>query len=182
MLLAAPIGLWRLWKEKDHRGAALTAAAIALYYFLFNASFYWWKAGLSFGPRYAGACIPLMSIGLAVAWRRATPAWRRLLVGLSLYSMLLALTVISTTSQLSMQDSCPIIHSSRAAFWSGQVALNRDSMLTIAEAGSGGTYGAFNLGQVVGLHGVASLVPLLAVWTLAAMLWWRVHRSQPQNI
>jgi hypothetical protein len=77
VLLAAPVGLWWLWKENAHRAAALVAAAIAAYYFLFNASFYWWKAGLSFGPRYAGACIPLLCVGLAVAWRRASPPWRR---------------------------------------------------------------------------------------------------------
>ena len=49
--------------------------------FLFNASFYWWKAGLSFGPRYAGASIPLLCVGLAIAWGRATAVWRRVLVG-----------------------------------------------------------------------------------------------------
>ncbi len=180
--LAAPVGLWWLWKEKPHRAAALTAAAITLYYFLFNASFYWWKAGLCFGPRYAGACIPLLCVGVAVTWRRARPAWRRVLIGLALCSVFLALMVISTTSQLSMQDNCPIAHSSWPAFWSGQMALNHDSMLTIAEAGSSGRFGAFNLGQLIGLQGLASLVPLLGLWGGAAVLWWRMHRSCPQNI
>jgi hypothetical protein len=180
--LAAPVGLWWLWKEKSHRAPALTAAAITLYYFLFNASFYWWKAGLCFGPRYAGACIPPFCVGMAVMWRRARPAWRRVLIGLALCSLFLALIVISTTSQLSMQDSCPIAHSSWPAFWSGQMALNHDSMLTIAEAGSGGRFGAFNLGQLMGLHGLASLVPLLGLWGVAGLLWWRMHRRGAQNI
>jgi len=136
---------------------------------------------LSFGPRYAGACIPLMSVGLAVMWRRATPAWRRMLLGLGLCSVLLALMVISTTSQLSMQDSCPMVHSSWPAFWSGQMALNRDSMLTIAEAGAVRS-GAFNLGQLIGLHGLASLIPLLALWVAAGLLWRWMHRRRPQNI
>jgi hypothetical protein len=180
--LAAPVGLWWLWKEKPHRAAALTAAAITLYYFLFNASFYWWKAGLCFGPRYAGACIPLLCVGVAVTWGRARPAWRRVLIGLALCSAFLALIVISTTSQLSMQDNCPIAHSSWPAFWSGQMALNHASMLTIAEAGSSGRFGAFNLGQLIGLQGLASLVPLLGLWGVAGLLWWRMHRSCPQNI
>ena len=67
-LVAACLGLWWLWKEKAHRAPAMVAAAIVAYYFLFNASFYWWKAGLSFGPRYAGASIPLLCVGLAMAW------------------------------------------------------------------------------------------------------------------
>jgi len=176
VVVAAPLGLWWLGREKSHRLAAVVAAAIAAYYFLFNASFYWWKAGLSFGPRYAGACIPLLCVGLALAWQRATPTWRRVLVGLAACSVLVALMVVATTSQLSMQDSCPIVHSTWPAFWSGQLALNRESMLTVGE--SKGRWGAFNLGQLVGLRGMASLTPLLAVWGVAAVLWWRMYRNQ----
>lgn len=178
VVVAAPFGLWWLWREKAHRAAAVVAAAIASYYFLFNASFYWWKAGLSFGPRYAGACVPLLCVGLAVAWRRATAVWRRGLVGLAVCSVFVALMVVSTTSQLSMQDSCPMVHSVWPAFWSGQMALNHESMLTVAEAGSKGEYGAFNLGQLVGLRGLASLIPLFAIWGVGALLWWRMGRAE----
>jgi len=178
---AAPVGLWWLIREKAHRAAAVVAAMIAAYYFLFNASFYWWKAGLSFGPRYAGACVPLLCIGLAAVWHRATPTWRPVLAGLAGCSVVEALMVVATTSQLAMQDSCPFLHSVWPAFWSGQVALNRDSMLTVAEAGSSGQYGAFNLGQLLGLHGLASLIPLLAMWGIAALLWWRVCRDRADN-
>ena len=170
-------GLWRLWKEKTYAVPAAVAAGIAAYYFLFNASFYWWKAGLSFGPRYAGGCIPLLCVGLAVAWERAPVAWRRVLAALAAAcSIFVALMVVSTTSQLSMQDSCPIIHSSWREFWSGHMALNRNSMLAVGE--STGHDGAFNLGQLIGLHGLASLIPLMVIWTLAALLWWRISRGQ----
>ncbi len=172
VLVAAPIGLWRLWKEKVYSAAAIAAAAIVAYYFLFNASFYWWKAGLSFGPRYAGASIPLLCVGLPVAWRSASPMLRRIMIALALCGVFVALMVVSTTSQLSMQDSCPIVHSTWPAFWSGGVALNRDSMLTVGEAGRG----AFNLGQVMGLHGLASLIPLFAMWGVAAVVWRRLRR------
>jgi hypothetical protein len=176
VMIAAPVGLWWIWKEKTNGAAALVAAAISAYYFLFNASFYWWKAGLSFGPRYAGACIPLLCVGLSVAWSRADRIWRSVLVLLALVSVFVALAVISTTSQLSMQDSCPLFHQSLPAFWSGQMAMNRDSMLTVAEARSG-NYGAFNLGELLGLHGLASLIPLFAVWGIAGFCWWRMQRS-----
>ena len=86
-------------------------------------------------------------------------------------SVLVALMVVSTTSQLSMQDRCPLVHSVWPAFWSGHVAANRESMLTVAEAASGGEYGAFNLGQLIGLRGMASLIPLLTVWAVAAVGW-----------
>jgi hypothetical protein len=179
--LGAPFGFWWLWQQKAHRAAAVAAVAMVSFYFLFNASFYWWKAGLSFGPRYAGASIPLLCVGLPVAWGRATPAWRRVLIAAALCSVLLALMVVSTTSQLSMQDSCPMVHSVWPAFWSGHMALNRDSMLTVAETGSNAGYGAFNLGQLVGLHGLASLIPLFAMWGIAALLWMRMQPASSRS-
>ena len=174
VLLAAPVGLW-WWREKNYSAAAVVAAGIASYYFLFNASFYWWKAGQTFGPRYAGASIPLLCVGLAVAWKRATLPWRRVLMGLAVCSLLVALMVVSTTSQLSMQDSCPLMHSVWPAFWSGQMAINHESVLTLAEVRSSAGFGAFNLGQVIGLRGLASLIPLLAMWGVAALLGWRMQ-------
>jgi hypothetical protein len=182
VMIAAPVGLWWLGKGKTQRSAVLVAGVIAAYYFLFNASFYWWKAGLTFGPRYAGACIPLLCLGLAIVWERVSPGWRWVLIALGVCSIALTLMVVSTTSQLSMQDSCPVVHSSVPAFYAGEVAMNRESMLTAAEAGGG--YGAFNLGQLMGLHGVASLVPLVLMWVLAATVWTRInHRKSagPQN-
>ena len=174
---AAMFGLWKLAKQKSYFSAALVAAMIAAYYFLFNSSFYWWKAGRSFGPRYVGASIPLLCCGLAVLWEHATPAWRRVLIGVATCSVVLTLMVVSTTSQLSVQDNCPMLHSVWPAFWSGKMAMNRESMLTIAEAGTNGRYGAFNLGQLLGLHGLASLIPLFGLWAALAWLWHRIHRD-----
>lgn len=175
VLVAAPCGLWRLWKGKTDRAAALVVAGIVAYYFLFNASFYWWKAGLAFGPRYAGASIPLACIGLAVVWGHATTGWRRALITVGACSVFLALMVVSTTSQLAMQDGCPIVHSTVPAFWSGQIALNRESMLTVAESNRG--YGAFNLGQLAGLRGLASLIPLFLIWAVGTVGWSRIRRT-----
>jgi len=163
-------------KDCAHGAPAFIATAIVAYYFLFNASFYWWKAGLSFGPRYAGASFPFLCLGLAVTWQRATRPWRWLLASLAAISIFVSLMVVSTTSELATEDRCPLIHSVWPAFWSGHMAINRVSMLTVSEAGSTGQYGAFNLGQLLGLHGLASLIPLLATWAVAALLWSRTLR------
>jgi 4-amino-4-deoxy-L-arabinose transferase-like glycosyltransferase len=172
--LAAPIGLGLLWKEKTTRAAAIAACAIVAYYFLLNSSFYEWRAGLSYGPRYAGASILLLGVGLTAVWDRATLPWRRILVALAVVSVFFSVMVISTTSQLSVEDSCPMFHSSWQAFWSGQMAVNRGSMLTVAEARSSPGCGAFNLGQLLGLHGLYSLIPLWALWGIAAGFWVRM--------
>jgi hypothetical protein len=173
---AALFGLWKLAKQRPWFSAALVAVVIAAYYFLFNSSFYWWKAGRSFGPRYAGASIPLICCGLAVLWQHTSPTWRRVLTVVAGVSIFLTLMVVSTTSQLAVQDNCPMLHSVWPAFWSGQIALNRDSMLTVTEATSG-KYAAFNLGQLLGLHGLSSVLPLFGVWAVAAWLWHRIHRQ-----
>ena len=169
VMLAAVSGLW--WLRKRFRGPALAAGAIVVYYFLFNASFYWWKAGLTFGPRYAGACIPLFCLGLGVAWSRASVVWRRILLALAGCSVFVTLMVVFTSSQLAMQGSCPVVHSSWPAFWAGHLATNRESMLLASEAAGG--YGAFNLGQVIGLHGLATLMPLALMWGVVGGLWLR---------
>jgi hypothetical protein len=173
VLLAAVPGLW--WLRKRFRGPALVASAIVLYYFLFNASFYWWKAGLAFGPRYAGAVIPMLGLGLAMAWTHASLAWRRVLIALAWCSIFVTLMVVSTSSQLAMQGSCPIVHSSWPAFWAGQMAANRESMLLSSEAAGG--HGAFNLGQLIGLRGLATLIPLLAMWGVVVGFWHRLRRE-----
>jgi len=169
VLLAGVVGLWLLGKRS--RGPALVAGGIVIYYFLLNASFYWWKSGLSFGPRYAGAAIPMLCLGVAIAWTRATIAWRQVLLLLTVSSVFVTLMVVSTTSQLAMQDRCPILHSSWPQFWAGHMAANRESMLLAREAGSG--YGAFNVGKLMGLEGFGSLVLLWLIWGVAAGLWMR---------
>jgi hypothetical protein len=173
VLLAAVPGLW--WLRKGFRWPALVAGAIVVYYFLFNASFYWWKAGLTFGPRYAGAAIPMLCLGLAVAWTRASLAWRRILMAMACCGVFVTLMVVSTSSQLAMQDTCPMMHSSWPAFWAGQMAANRESMLLSSEAAGG--HGAFNIGQLIGLRGLASLIPLMAIWGVVVGLWLRLRRE-----
>jgi len=180
VMVAAPVGLWWLWKDRRHSSAALATGAIAVYYFLFNASFYWWKAGLTFGPRYAGASIPLLCLGLGVSWSRASLEWRRVMVVLASCSVFLTLMVVSTTSQLAMQDSCPIVHSSWPAFWAGDLARNHESMLMVSE--SGGGYGAFNLGQLIGLRGLWSLTPLAGIWGVVMVVWrWERESRNPSS-
>src|SRR5262249_16833665 len=173
VLLAGVPGLW--WLGKRFRGPAVIAAAIAIYYFLFNASFYWWKAGLTFGPRYAAPAIPMLCLGLAVAWTHASVPWRRILIVLAFCSVFITLMVVSTSSQLTMQDTCPILHSSWHQFWAGNLASNRESMLLPTEAAGG--YSAFNLGERIGLQGRPSLLPLLSIWAVAALIWRRVKNQ-----
>lgn len=173
VLAAAPFGLAILYKPSATRGPAIAAAFIALWYFLFNASFYVWSGGWSYGPRYLGAGIPLLCVGLAPAWDRATRHWRQLLTGLALASVAFSLMAVSTTPQPPDEFHCPLKQVIWPAFRAGNLSLNQDSMLTLAEEATLDTSGAFNLGELAGLHGLPSLIPLLLIWAIAALFWRR---------
>jgi hypothetical protein len=67
------------------------------------------------------------------------------------------------------------MHPTWPAFWAGKMASNRESMLLAIEASE--SRGAFNLGQLIGLHGLATLIPLLTMWGAVAGLWLRLRRE-----
>ncbi len=181
--LVAPFGLRWLWKQPTARAAAAAAAAMAAYYFLFNASFRAWAAGWSYGPRYMAAGLPLLCLGLAPAWSKACPLWRTVLAVAAAGGVCFGLMAVSTTAQPPDEFRCSLLQLLWPSFWAGKFSLNQQSMLTISEDPTGHAHGAFNLGELAGLHGLASLIPLLAMWGFAAALWARMDRSEhfPQH-
>jgi hypothetical protein len=174
----APFGLRWLWKQPTGRAAAAAAAAGAAYYFLFNASFVVWAGGWSYGPRYMAAGLPLLCVGLAPAWTKARPFWRGGLALAAACGSVFALMAVSTTAQPTDEFRCALVQLFWPSFWAGKLSLNLESMLTISEESTGHAHGAFNLGELAGLHGLASLIPLLAVWGLAAVLWVWINRAE----
>jgi hypothetical protein len=176
--LAAPFGLRWLWKQPTGHAAAVAAAGVAAYYFLFNASFVVWAAGWSYGPRYMAAGLPLLCVGLAPAWSNARPFWRGVLASAAACGAVFALMAVSTTAQPPDEFRCPLVQLIWPSFWAGRLSLNPDSMLKISEEATGHAHGAFNLGELLGLHGLASLIPLCGVWVLAIVLWSWINRAE----
>ena len=84
-------------------------------------------------------------------------------------SVLFSLMAVSTTPQPPFDSKYPITQVFWPSFWGGHLALERITMLTSSDIDAGGPHGAFNLGQIMGLHGLASLLPLLAIWVMAAI-------------
>jgi hypothetical protein len=41
---------------------------------------------------------------------------------------------------------------------------------------------AWNLGVRLGLPGIMSLAPLIGVWAIAVVIWWRLSRNEPQEL
>ena len=178
VVLAAPFGLRSLWNEPTTHAPAVAAAAVAAYYFLFNASFVVWAGGWSYGPRYMAAGLPLLCVGLAPAWNRRRSFWK-VALGLAVaWGVGFALMAVSTTAQPPDQFRCALTQLIWPSFWAGKLSLNQQSMLTISEDPTGHAGSAFNLGELLGLHGLASLIPLLAAWTLAVVVWIWTNRAE----
>jgi hypothetical protein len=177
VLLAAPFGLRQLAQNEYMRPIAIAAAAIPLYYWLFNGSFSGWHGGNSYGPRYMLAGIPALCVGLAPVYAGATKRLRWLLLSLTGVGIALTLMAEATTVQPPQMMRVPVVQLIWPAFWSGHFSLNQTSMLVVTDDPTGRLHGAFNLGELAGLHGLASIVPLLIVWALAALVWIRLDRN-----
>ena len=180
--VVAPFGLWLLHKQRAIRAAGATAAAIFIYYWLFNASYGEWSAGWSYGPRYMSAGIPALCIGLAPAWNHFRKNGKRVLLALLVVSVLFSLIGVATTPQPPFDYRSPMTQLLWPSFWHGNLALEHTSMLAPSDADAGGEHGAFNLGQLVGLRGLLSLLPLLLFWGLVALVWARMIERDKEPV
>jgi hypothetical protein len=178
VIVAAPVGLWLLWKERSTRNVAIAGAIIATYYVCFNASFVDWKGGASYGPRYMLAGLPAFCLGLAPAWSYARQRfWRRLLIILATAGTLLSLAAVSTNPIVwDHEFPYPMFQTILPSFFAGRLSSCPTSVVL---ADNIKVHEAFNLGQLVGLHGVPSLIPLLSFWCLSALILMRI--GQPQG-
>jgi len=178
VVLAAPFGLWLLGKHPGTRAAAVAAAAIATYYFLFHASFSSWPAGWSYGPRYMSPGLPLLCLGLAPLWDYARRGWRIEIGAMAAAGVGLALIAVSVGAQPPDQYHCPLRQFYWPSFWAGKFSLNLGTALIPTEQGTNQVHGAFNLGELLSLGGLGSLIPLFVVWGLAVVLWSWINRAE----
>jgi hypothetical protein len=147
-------------EHRSPRTEAVLAALIVVYYLLLNAGYYMWDGGASTGPRHAVPMLGFLALGLGPALRvvpRAT--W--------------VLGAVSIAQMLLMSAAAP-----EASQWGNPLwdyALDRvRSRQALPHAT------ATNLGLLLGLPGLFSLVPLLALWAWIAPPALRV-RSGPKS-
>src|SRR6202035_5475872 len=107
---------------------------------------------------------------------RAGRACRVVLGGLAAAGVGLTLMAVSVSAQPPDKFHCPLPQFYWPSFWAGKFSLNLGSALIPAEQGTNQVHGSFNVGELLGLHGLATLIPLLAVWGLAAVLWMWIIR------
>ncbi|MBV8718849.1 MAG: hypothetical protein JOZ65_27600 [Chloroflexi bacterium] len=164
-VVLAPIGLVLLLRERANRPAVAAAAGVAIYYLLFNAAFYYWDGGATYGPRYIGAALPFFFLGLGQVWTRGARAVRWLIGFLVGVGVVLTTMAVSTSVMIPEDVGSPLIDAILPSFLHAELAQNRESFLQYGTAiPAQGLAGAWNLGQLVGLPGLWSLLPLLLLW------------------
>jgi hypothetical protein len=111
-------------------------------------------------------------------WDRARPASKIVVWALAVAGAGLTLMAVAVSAQPPDEFHCPLRQFYWPSFLAGRFSLNLGAVLIPAEQGTNRVHGAFNLGELAGLHGFASLIPLLAVWALTAVLWVGINRVE----
>jgi hypothetical protein len=152
------LGAWGL-RGMARRGWRLEAwfcGVVAVYYLLLSSSYYMWWGGASLGPRHAIPMIPFLCLGLAFLDGRRVMAAAWTLFGYSTLIMLAA-TAVGPEPPVARD---PVLSFYWEHLSQGQLAVNS---------------GSSNLGLQLGLPGLASLLPLLGLWSLVA---WGLARTR----
>ncbi len=179
LMAAVPVGLLLL-RRTGRGGAALVAAGTGVYYLLLNASYFYWEGGWAFGPRQMTAALPFLALGLAPLWDLAlTRAWssvgRALLLAGWCWGAAITLVAVATTPQPPASMKHPVSELLWPAFRAGDLSLNPQTFVHNGVdvehlRGGGDPHAAWNLGELAGLRGLSSLLPLAAIWLIAAAL------------
>jgi hypothetical protein len=129
---------------------------------LINASYYYWQGGNCFGPRHLVPIIPIMVILFAKNYdHQSKYYWIFFIISYSINMMGTSVDVYLPERILNPN----VFNFER--LYNGVVALNRNDFLTNFYEGNGhpsetlGLSGASNLGLIIGLKGLWSILPLV---------------------
>jgi hypothetical protein len=165
----APIGLVMIARDRRRRVAALTALGVASYYLLLNASYYYWEGGWSYAPRQLTPGLPFIALGLAPLWDARGPVMRAALAAAWMWGVALTVIAVSTNPQPPSSFKVPMKEVLWPAFRAGDLSLNTQTFVHRTPPTDMGR-ASWNLGELMGLRGHASLVPLAAIWITGVLV------------
>ena len=152
------------WRQilRDH----LVPLGVIAYFLLFNMSFYGWTGGWGVGPRYLMPSIPFVFVLATFAARR----WPKVAAVLALVSVSNMFTVAAVCLMVPAKDGGPPMHLDPIV----ECYRRLYSWQTIAMH-----HGSFNLGLKMGMPGLTSLLPPLAVMLACFGLALRQRAGRP---
>lgn len=165
LLLALPgFVMWQRARRLRPELAVALFSVLAM--FLFNASSIMWWGGFAIGPRYFLPALPFMALAVAFAIdpalhgeTNARPAWLSLTVGLLSAWSLVATWGMTLAEQAFPSDAIrdnPYVQFALPNWLAGNIARS--------------------LGTIIGLRGVAGLLPLMGLVALIGLGWWMASR------
>ncbi len=163
LLTAAP-GFLALLRRERTRAIALTAAGVCGTYVWLNSSLPDWRAGWGFGPRFIIASLPFWALLAAGCWtpiRRSVGIRRSWLTGGLLAAVVVSVAMMLVATAVGPEVPGTVLMPFREylapKFATGLLAINTQSIDSLRP---GTTSAAWNWGQIAGLTGLWSLVPL----------------------
>ena len=182
LLIAAPVGFLILVRYRRSRLAGLTGASIIIFYLIFNASYYYWDGGWSYGPRHMAPALPFLCIALAPIWSRACSMVRAGFLVAALCGTTTAFMAVSVTAQPPDTYLRPVSELFWPNFIQGNLSMNWQSYLEyLPRDERNQTSHAWNIGEQMGLSGLPSLAPLVTAWSLIGIIWWKRNHQPASN-
>lgn len=154
LLMALP-GTWLLWKRGGRmREVGVVGAAVLVIYVLFITSINFWRGGWQVGPRYITVMLPFLLPAVAACVEAVDGRWW--LRGLALGAIVVGIVIYTTTALT--YPHWPDRYEHENPLYQVTFRLLRDGRAP------------WNLGWLVGLRGLASLIPVFAI-ALAIVAW-----------
>ncbi len=177
--LALSVWGFGAWLRRGHPRLreGITTLALALASLWVTASYYAWDGDLSIGPRHLVASMAFFALPAGLFAMRG---WREtvLMAALVGVSVVLVYTAVAVHLQLPKGDvrlASPIYdHVLPSLLW-GEVALPREGLGHVVGMQADA---AHNLGQLLGLRGLASLAPIPCLWAVAYAGPWLARPSR----
>lgn len=159
-----------MWRDRRRRSDALLSISLVVAYLVFHASYYMWWGGWTNGPRHLIPALPFLVVPLVWVWRSGKIG-RAILTGLFAVALFFNTLPALVDAQIPQGYQAYELYHPRIRynyrdplwelgikrFWQGQLALNA--------------------GQIAGLRGHWSLLPLIAAWVFAGAALLRTMRN-----
>ena len=203
LVLVVP-GLFVMFEDRARRAEAWLVAAGIVFPFVLASSYAVWDGGMAMGPRHALTALPFAAIasGFALDAILRLPSPRRIafasIAGSAVfYAISICLACVAVMPELAdtaipirVPDMAPPeVERPLTTFVMPLLARGYVSVKGTTPLGhigyaigfEGHDDDAMNLGERMGLHGLASLVPLLLVWAIGAIALARATRGSGQQ-